>query len=215
MPLEARPDKAARYSVLVVSTHDVARSVAAQALLLATVGDADISVARAGSRAIAGQPPAERMRTLLQARGLEPAEATSTPLTAPMVRDADLVLAVARENRAAAVSLAPDAVRRSFTLRELARLASLLASDGLGDVPADADVRARLSLLVAGAPLARTRAVRSPEDDDVAEPRRMPGYRRALAEIDDAVAAIVAAASSPRTTKPAPPIPSRDLSTPQ
>src|SRR5688500_1096387 len=81
-----------------------------------------VAVASAGTGALEGQPmdpvEAETMRSLF---GSDDGFAAHR-LTADQVRTADLVLTATREHRAATVRLAPQASRRSFTLREFSRL---------------------------------------------------------------------------------------------
>ena len=74
------------------------------------------------------QPFAAAMLTELR-RGRDRLRATA--LTEDLVRSADLVITATREHRSHVVGLVPGAVRRTFTLLELARIASTAISAGL------------------------------------------------------------------------------------
>jgi protein-tyrosine phosphatase len=70
------------------------------------------------------------MARLLRGNGAEVETFAAHRLTANLVREADLVLTLTRLHRSTVVDLWPAAVRRTFTLRELARLLQQI------DVPA-------------------------------------------------------------------------------
>src|SRR6476619_2929676 len=102
------------------------------------------------------------------------------------VRWADLVLTATAEHRSAVLGLEPRALRRTFTLRELARLTRDVAADELPPgTPGD-----RLAALAASA--ADLRATHPPASrtaDDVEDPYGGPpeAYRQAAHEIADAL----------------------------
>lgn len=186
---EPRDHPAAISSVLVVCTANVCRSPAAEVLLQAALGPASgIAVGSAGLRARAGEPMAPEMARLLsvpagtvRARQFLPAAA----------RDAGLVLTMTRAHRAAVVSAVPAALRRTFTLRELAALVEL--ADEAGAVPPTGPAE-RLAALVGLAP--RYRGLRSSgPDDDVDDPygKDAPAYAHAVDVLRTSVAAIAAA----------------------
>ncbi len=85
-------------------------------------GDA-VVVASAGTWAQAGEPMQPFATQMLTERGVDAAGFTATPLTEEMVRASDLVVTATREHRSQVVGLVPGAVRRTFTLLELARIA--------------------------------------------------------------------------------------------
>lgn len=118
--------------------------------------------------------------------GADPAGFIAQQLSAPLLRQADLVLGMTREHRSAAVDLVPAVVRRSFTLREYARLLGQIDPELLPTgSPAE---RARASLPLAAAQRRRAGA----SDDDVADPYRRAetAYALAFAEIKQAVTSI-------------------------
>src|SRR5690606_29823515 len=94
--------------VLMVCTGNICRSPMAEALLRARLGTDRVRVHSAGTRpVIDGEMPAEAQRLTI-AHGGSPADARAHRgrwLVEPIVEDADLILAMAREHRTAAVEL--------------------------------------------------------------------------------------------------------------
>jgi protein-tyrosine phosphatase len=104
---------------------------------------------------------------------------------------ADLVLTMTRAQRAVVVSLAPAALRRTFTLREFADLVGLCVTERPAPGGSAAD---RLAHLTAVAPRARSRRSAGVADDiDDPYGKDAAAHRRAVAEIADAVTRIAAA----------------------
>jgi len=123
--------------------------------------------ASAGTHARAGAPMHPPAAEALARRGIDASGFRSQPLGADAVRAASVVLTATREQRAAVVTMVPAAVRRTFTLRELARLA---AAVGPGEVTPGPPAT-RLAGLLAAVPRARA-ALPPPtaEEDDLADP---------------------------------------------
>lgn len=182
------------FQILAVCTGNVCRSPAVERLLLARFADAPVVVASAGTHALAGSRMTEQTANLLVEHGANPSGFVARQLTAALVRDAALVLALTREHRARVVDLDPSALRRTFTLRELGRIVASLDPD---DLPAAPTTAGRLTDLVALAPSRRGPA-RTPADDDVADPygRPLAAYRDTFAQIVPAVDAIATAVIS-------------------
>ena len=188
--------------VLFVCTGNICRSPAAAALLTGGIGD--LHVLSAGTRALAGAPVDLSTAAVLRDGGLDVSAHRATQLERHHVEQAALVLALTREHRTAVVRFVPGAVRRTFTLRELARLVPLVnGSPGAwsaGGVAADpAAPGARLLALAERAALIRRPHPVSPEGDDVADPYGQPrrAHERAVAEISQAVGALVEAVRTP------------------
>lgn len=180
--------------VLVVCTANICRSPVAEVLLTRALAAAgDVRVSSAGLHALPGQPMAAEMARLLDT----PAPGfAARQVTAELVRAADLVLVMTREQRSALVGAVPAAVRRTFTLREFAELAVL--ADRTGAVPAGSTAGERLGALVRLAP--RLRASRpSGAVDDVDDPygRGDAAFATAMAGIRQAVADIAGAVTGP------------------
>ena len=116
-----------------------------------------------------------------------------------LIRDADLVLGLAREHRRAVVELVPAVTRRTFTLREFARLAASVTDADLDDAASplgDGSVASRLREAVVAT--ASLRGVvppfEVPDDADVVDPYRQAAavYEKSAAQLVPAVHAAVA-----------------------
>lgn len=187
--------------VLVVCTGNICRSPAAELLLRAGLGADGPEVVSAGTAARVGEPVAPPMARLLSARGIDAQGFAARQLAPPLLRSAGLVLTMTAAQRSAVVGQAPAVVRRTFTLRELARLAR--AAEAGTDVPAGGDPATRLAALVAVAPALRARHT-GPRADDVEDPygRSEEVFTRVLAEIDAAVTDVLSVLV-PATTRTA------------
>jgi len=169
-------------NILCICTGNVCRSPAAERLLVHALGPS-VKVSSAGTWALVGQPFSPPMDQLVLDGGADPAGFKARELTAVLLRQADLVLGMAREHRGAAAEMAPATVRRSFTLREYARLLGQIDPARLPTgSPAE---RARASLPLAAALRRQAEAA----EDDVADPYRQGemAYAQAYAGIEQAV----------------------------
>lgn len=193
-PAEAGPDAfPTTFSVLAVCTGNICRSPAVERLLGALFeGQEGLVVASAGTYALVGEGISGPMARLIAERGADPHGFSARLLTESMVARADLVLGLTREHRSAVVSMHPQALRRTFTLRELARLATDVEAETLdaaahGATPAD-----RLAALVPLALARRGQQRVGPGDDDVVDPyrRSQAVYRESLGQITDALEAV-------------------------
>jgi len=111
------------FDVLVVCVGNLCRSPLAERLLRVRLADAPhVRVTSAGTRAVAGAAMDARAAAELDRLGGDPLGFEARQLTADLVSDADLVLTATRELRTQVVELAPAALKRTFTLRELAAL---------------------------------------------------------------------------------------------
>ena len=140
---------------------------------------------------------------VLRERGVDASGFVARELTAELVVRADLVLTATREHRAAVVGLVPAAVRRSFTLKEFARLSGLVRdaelarnaelARGLGSPTAE-DLVSTASTRVDWAGRVRGLGDRQqPDADDIGDPIGAPLqiYVARAAEIDQACAQAV------------------------
>jgi protein-tyrosine phosphatase len=154
-------------TVLVVCTGNICRSPAVERLLVHALGPtAGVDVGSAGVRAVVGAPMSAPMVELVEAAGASSTGFTARQVTTRLVERADLVLAMTRAHRAAIVELVPAAVRRTFTVRELARLLTGVDPDTLPSGP----VPERLGALVPLAAAERGRRTSDPREDYVVDP---------------------------------------------
>ena len=180
-------------TVITVCSGNICRSPLASQLLAARLADLGDRVAfrSAGTVARDGDPMHPRAAAWSTYLGGDPDPHQARYLQPARLRGVDLVLAMAREHRTAVVSAVPALTRRSFTMRELARLAARLSDQDLrGAVAAveDSDAARLRGLLDL---LASTRGLVPPvarADDDVVDPiaRSSSVFELAARQIDDA-----------------------------
>lgn len=152
--------------VLLVCTGNVCRSPVAEVLLREHwAGARDVSVSSAGTRALVGEPIYPPIRKVMAARNLPDLPFAATQVTPDLIAAADLVLVMTREHRAAVVALHPASVRRTFTLREFARIAPL-GEPALGA----GSIGRRLAALVPVTARLRGRARASAAEDGIEDP---------------------------------------------
>jgi protein-tyrosine phosphatase len=176
------------FSILTVCTGNVCRSPAVERLLASKLGPT-VRVASAGTHALVGHPISEPMAVLLRNVGLEEAPFKARRLSERLLQEADLILALTRAHRGFVVDLWPAAVRRSFTLREFARLLSQVNQSALPRGTPAARLRAAIPLAAAQRGRGRT----SPDQDDVVDPFRLSDevYADSFAQLQSAVNTIV------------------------
>ncbi|ROS78670.1 low molecular weight phosphatase family protein [Cellulomonas sp. PhB143] len=174
-------------TVLAVCTGNVCRSPALERMLRRDLDDV-VRVVSAGTQARATSPVDPPMAELMEADGLVTKGFAAQQLTARVIERADLVVTATREHRSAVVRLVPAAVRRTFTLLELARLVGTLDAAAL-----PRDTVMRVAGLPAAANAERSRHL-GRHDDDLPDPfgRRPRVYRKAYEQIRDAEAALAA-----------------------
>ncbi len=124
------------FRILVVGVRNDFRSPLAERHLRhqleLALGDAaaDVVVRSAGVRAPVGAPMLRPAAAELARVGGASLGFRSRPLTRAMLRDADAILTVTRALRSRVLQDEPEALRRTFTFRELAALARLLPPQG-------------------------------------------------------------------------------------
>lgn len=199
-------------NILVVCTGNICRSPMTEQLLEDALNDAHVSIRSAGTRARDGMRMPPEAQRLTVHYGGDPGRAErhgSTVLGPEMLRSAHLVVVMGRDHRRELVEMDPTITRRTFTLRELARLVAGLEDETLRDAAARAsgrgDDRARLAEILAV--IAARRGIGAPpshpEDDDVVDPygRSAETYMRSGTQIVDALPAVsrvIRLAASPR-----------------
>jgi protein-tyrosine phosphatase len=187
------------FRVLAVCTGNVARSPVIERLLQAELDATSagvFEVRSAGTRALADRPMTAESQAIVVAHGGDPAGFRARQLSTEMLRDVDLVLTASHEHDAAVIDLRPGLLLKTFTLRELARIAD--AAPG-GAHLSDAQTHSRE--FVRRASILRTALRQSvADDDDLKDPygRGVDAYRAMMQQLVPAVRqlAVVLGASS-------------------
>lgn len=165
-------------TILTVCTGNICRSPMGEVLLRARLAPLGVRVHSGGTHALVGHEMTDQAQQLAVALGSTQADAAAHRaryLVEPMLRESDLILAMAREHRSHSVQMVPAVLKRTFTVREFARLSAGLtdadarqAADAAGDDPG-----ARLQAVARAVAEQRGLAVRAAaEDDDVIDPYR-------------------------------------------
>jgi protein-tyrosine phosphatase len=185
-----------RFEILFVCHANLCRSPMAERLarhaFAETFGPAaaGVVVTSAGTHAYAGSPMHSGSAAVLAEGGIEAGGFSSRPLSSSMVLGADLVLAAGRDQRASCVTLAPAALRRTFTLRQFTRLAAATSPDGLAGSTVPGRLHALVDAVNAGRHLVPAVA---PAMDDLPDPVNQPieAFRDCAEEIWRSLGTIV------------------------
>jgi protein-tyrosine phosphatase len=117
-------------SILVVCLGNVCRSPLAERMLrkrfdeLLGDGADAVHVSSAGVWALVGEPMDASSAAELARLGGDPSDFAARQVAAAMTDDADLILTATRELRSRVLEESPRALKRSFTIREFATLAT-------------------------------------------------------------------------------------------
>lgn len=169
-----------RTDVLIVCTGNICRSPVAE-LILRSLALPGVNVESAGTEAMVGSGIDGPVRHALDNDGIDATGFLARQLSRAMVEHSDLILAATRSHRSTILREVPSALRRTFTLLELADLTQLAERDGplkpLGRTT-------RLGQL------ARLRGMRPPDAiDDIPDPylRSDAHHREAYQTISEAL----------------------------
>ncbi|WP_231495644.1 arsenate reductase/protein-tyrosine-phosphatase family protein [Curtobacterium sp. UNCCL17] len=174
--------------ILFVCSGNICRSPLGAQVLTARLGPGAPAfvVESAGTIADDGAPMDAAAAEQSVRLGGDPSAHRSRYLTAEIVERADLVLTAERSHRAAAVSLAPRASKRTFTIKQFARVLAGLEPGDLADVTTPQLVERVARLRGTVPPPA------DPADDDVDDPyrRSTATHQRVADELDVALTGI-------------------------
>ena len=125
--------------VLFVCTGNICRSPTAERLAAAYAaehGMLDFTASSAGTRAVIGHPIHPDAAIVLEELGGDASDFAARQLKPKIAADADLIVAMTGAHRDTVLETAPRQLKRSFTLTEAARLASMDGADTLVDLAA-------------------------------------------------------------------------------
>jgi protein-tyrosine phosphatase len=158
-----------RSSILVVCSGNLCRSPLAEALLRRLLeerfGSEAPMVRSAGTIAIAGSAATPQSVRVAAEHGLDTSTHTAARLEREMIGRADLIVAMAAEHRDQVAMIDPEAIARTFTLKELVRL--------LGELPAP-PAEASLVDRIGEADELRGHSLGIVGDDDIVDPIGSP-----------------------------------------
>lgn len=163
-----------------VCTGNICRSPAAE-LILGSLALPGVHVESAGTSAQVGEKVDDSMRQMLETDGISVQDFRARQLSSAIIQHSDIILTATSAHRSIVLREVPGALRRTFTLRELADLTELAERDG----PLEPVKR---SLRITQ--LARLRSVRGRDAfDDIDDPYRLsdPHYLQAYQTISDIV----------------------------
>lgn len=163
------------FRILTVCTGNICRSPVAERLLQKGLDDrhpGQFIVSSAGTSALVGQGMQPLSAQIAQSHGANSENFRSRQLTPAMVREANLILALTAEHRTRILQLAPVALKRTFTVRELGRMLEHLALENSVRIDNGDAAAAWRTIPAAAAAVRHVTLADHPSDDDVADPYR-------------------------------------------
>jgi protein-tyrosine phosphatase len=178
------------FRILAVCTGNVCRSPLAERMLQSGFDDiaqGHFFVTSAGTHGLVGSPVTAEITEIADRLGVGVESFRARRLTAAMIQEADLVLTMDRSHRGTVVELVPQALMRTFTLPEMARILPFVAPER-GARP---DQRWRSA--VALAQRQRRPSTGDPAADDIVDPYRKSAavYRQMVNQLVPAVDTLI------------------------
>jgi protein-tyrosine phosphatase len=175
-------------SILVVCTGNLCRSPAAEVLLSDRLDGLPMITRSAGTSGVTGHAMDTATAYAVSELGIDPSHHVARRVTPSMVEEADLILTADTMHRSIVVQTVPLAFRRTFTLREFARLGAGMPP--LPEYPSPDRLRERIAAVAA---LRGVIDAAEPGGDDIGDPLGggLEVARSTVAVIDDAVTGIV------------------------
>jgi protein-tyrosine phosphatase len=178
------------FRILTVCTGNICRSPMAERLLQSDLDKAfpgQFLVESAGTGALVGSPVDARVADFIRQAGCDADNFVSRQLTPEILKRQDLVLALTREHRSRVVEMSPSMLRKTFTVREFARLLPVIQLDDSLRGPN------RWAAVLPKALRARSAQPGEVEDDDVVDPYRRDSeiYERMRSDLTPAISEIM------------------------
>ncbi|BCT77041.1 low molecular weight phosphatase family protein [Sinomonas cyclohexanicum] len=176
------------FHILLVCSGNLCRSPWAEQFLRMRVAAPGVAFSSAGLVAAYGHAMPEEASLLSRRYGGLPDGHRSRPLSAELLRSADVVLTASREQRGAVAHLLPRMSARTFTISEFSRLLGALRPPTGPDRPIPWDGLVESLRAVRGL----VPPPGDPEADDIEDPYRRPlaVYERVAARLDRETAVI-------------------------
>lgn len=155
------------FRILTVCTGNICRSPMTERLLQSNLDEqfpGQFIVESAGTGALVGNPIDPRVAGFIRDAESDDKDFSARQLTPEILERQDLVLALAREHRSKVVEMSPLMLRKTFTLREFARLLPTIQLDG------SLKGAERWKSALPKALRARSAQMGAAEDDDVIDP---------------------------------------------
>ena len=157
------------FKILAVCTGNICRSPMAERLLqhgLDQVSPGTFEVSSAGTGALVGHGIEPHVQGFIRVMGAPADDFVARQLTPAILAEQDLVIALTRAHRSRIVEMRPALLKKTFTLRELARIVPQI------EVPLGMSPAERWEAMIPLAIRARGTQRVEPEDDDVVDPYR-------------------------------------------
>lgn len=187
-------------NVLLICTGNICRSPYAELVLASRLADLPVTFQSAGTRARHGLRLTPEAAELAIGDGVDRSRVeahSSRALDSVLLSSADLVLGMAREHRRFVVELNPAFVRRTFTIREFALLASGVTDSRIADSmqnpnglePSDGVERLLAAITTIGSQRGLVGLGIAPGELDVIDPyrRSLRTYHTSAAQLEPAL----------------------------
>ncbi len=136
---EVDPDRSSKLHVLFVCTGNICRSPSAERLAAAYAAQyaiPDLTASSAGTRAVIGHPIHRDAAAVLEKLGGNASDFAARQFKPKIASATDLIITMTSAHRDTVLETAPHQLKRTFTLTEAARLASMDGADTLADLAA-------------------------------------------------------------------------------